>query len=131
MNWIKGQGKIEVDNGVRIVTNVDICKYYSWHINKAFWNTIKSQIPKHRGHVTILNPKIHKITDFSSALKYHNKPVDFMYSPEDIYISKVNFWFPAKSNIEQEIKDLFEVVDAPNYWGLHLTIANTKFEKLI
>jgi len=128
MTWIKGTGRIEIDNGIRIITNVDICKYYSWFIKKEFWNTIKTQIPKHQGHISIILPKIYGISDFSKALKYKNRKVEFAYDPENMYISKVNFWLPAQCYIEKEIKDLFGIKDDPDkYWGLHLVVANKKF----
>jgi hypothetical protein len=125
--WLSCSGKIEVDNGVRIVTDVDICQYYRWFIKKEFWETVKTQIPKHKGHITIVNPKIHNVTDFSSVQDYHNREVLFDICPEQMYMSKVNFWIPARAAIEHEIKWLCAAKDKENYWGLHLTVANKKF----
>ena len=124
---LKGTGRIEVNNGVRIVMDFDICRYYSWFIKKEFWNTIKTQIPKHGGHLTLVNPKIHKITDFSKVMKYNNRKEEFDYEPERLYISKVNFWIPANVPIGTEIKDLLGVVEGPNWYGDHITVANRKF----
>lgn len=124
--WIKASGKIQVSNGVRIVTNSGICGYYQWLIKRQKpW--IKTQLPTHGGHITICNPKIHKVKDFSLARYLHGKKVDFEFNPEEIYESKVNFWMPARTTIYQEVKSLFQFTETEKWWGLHLTICNQKF----
>ena len=134
--WLNAKGRIEVNDGVRIVTNVDINKYYQWLISCAYYKTIKTQIPKHKGHITIVNPKIHKYADLKLVQKYHGRKVNFVYNPEELYISRVNFWVPAKAEIEHEIKWLLGVENVYsarndiNYWGLHLTLVNTKFKNI-
>lgn len=124
---IKLRGHIEVDNGVRIKTNWDLCRYYQWHINKYFYNTIKTQLPRHGGHSTLINPNIHKITDFSPVKHLHGQVAEFIIFPEKLYQSRVNFWIPAEIPIEKEIKQLLNVKDNSNYWGAHFTICNVKF----
>lgn len=125
--WLSCSGRIEVDNGVRIVTDVDICKYYQWFIKREFWNTVKTQLPAHGGHITIVNPKIHNVTDFNDVLEYHGREVSFDICPEQLYISKVNFWIPARAAVEHEIKYLCAAQDKSDFWGLHLTVCNRKF----
>lgn len=125
--WINAKGKIQIDNGVRIITNIDICKYYQWFINKYHYNTVKSQLPKYKAHITVINPKIHNIDNFEKVLDYNEKDVEFQYNV-DMHISKVNFWLPVKCDIEKEIKNKLNIVDNERYWGLHLTIANNKFQ---
>lgn len=128
MKLLRGKGKIEIDNGVRIITRVDICKYYRWLIQKAKWDTISPQIPKHKGHITIINPKIHgENLDYSKIECFRNMTVNFFYDPEDMYESRVNFWIPVQCDEEKQIKWLMRVEDEPDYWGLHLTVCNVKF----
>lgn len=124
---IKLRGHIEVNNGVRIVTNWDLCRYYQWHINKHFYNTIKTQLPRYGSHITIVHPYIHKITNYDKVKYLHGKSVDFYLFPEKLYQSKINFWIPVKCDeIEKLIKDTLGLKDDSNYWGLHATVANRK-----
>jgi hypothetical protein len=129
--WRNATGKIEVNNGVRIVTDKDLCKYYQWFIFREY--NVKTQLPAHGAHITIVNPKIHKHEDLNLVIDYHGREVEFFYDPEKLYISPVNYWLPAQCSIDHEIKWLLAVENnysARNdikYWGLHLTIANTKF----
>ena len=123
----KSKGKIEVTNGIRILTDLDFILYYKWLIDKYNYNTIKLQIPKHLGHITIVNPKIHKNVDCELARKYHGDIVDFTYDPFNMYISKVNYWIPVKCVWADMLKKDLNVDDGYNYWGLHITIANKKF----
>lgn len=124
---IKLRGHIEVKDGVRIVTNWDLCRYYQWLINKHFYNTVKTQLPKHGSHITVCNPKIHKVSDFSKVKYLHGKPVDFLIFPDKLYQSRVNFWIPAKCDeVERLIKDTLNIKDDANYWGLHITVCTKK-----
>jgi hypothetical protein len=124
----KSFGKLEINNGVRIITSIDFVLYYKWLIEKHFYNTRKFQIPKHLAHSTLINPKIHKNVDISMAKKYVGKKIEFEYNPLEIYESKVNFWIPIICPEGDEIKKKCNVDDGKNYWGLHLTICNTKFD---
>ena len=126
---IKLQGHIEVtDSGVRIVTGWDLCRYYQWFINKEFWNTIKTQLPKFGSHVTIISKAIFKNADFTPVKHLHGKRVEFIIFPERLYQSRVNFWIPVEAPIEREIKDLCGIKDDKNFFGLHCTVANRKFQ---
>ena len=126
---MKGLGTIHVSpKGVRINTSLDICSYYQWHIRKAFYNTVKTQLPKYKAHITIANPNIHKNCDFNTVKGLNGKKVTFEYNPQEIFRSRKNFWIPVKFDLEKEIKNLLKIVDSPNYLGLHLTICNMKFE---
>jgi hypothetical protein len=129
MDWMKGTGRIEINKGVRIVTNIDVCKYYQWLISRHFENSIKTQLPKYKAHITLVNQDIHGVYDYSDVLSYDGKEVEFSYNPTEIYHSPVNFWLPAKCEIEHEIKWLLAVDKDPKDWGTHLTICNMKFSK--
>lgn len=120
-------GRIQVDNGIRIITSTDICLYYQKLIHFYYYKTVKTQIPAHGGHITLANPKIHKSADYELAQKYIDKEVEFWYHPEDVYISKVNFWFPVKCEWAENVRDELNIWDGPDWWGYHLTIANKKF----
>jgi hypothetical protein len=123
----KSYGKIEVKNGVRIICGIDICRYYQKLIHMYYFNTVKTQLPAHNAHITLANPKIHKGADYERAKKYIDKRVEFWYSPEDAYISRVNFWFPVKCDWAENIREELNIIDGSNWWGYHLTIANVKF----
>jgi hypothetical protein len=128
MNKFNSYGKIEVNNGIRIVCKLDFILYYQWLIRKHYYNTIKIQNPTHEAHITIVNPKIHKNIDCSLANKYIDQTAEFVYFPERLYVSPVNFWIPVECNLADEIKKELKVDDGPNYWGLHITICNKKFK---
>lgn len=114
------------DDVVRINTDIDICKYYQWFINKEYFHTVKTQLPKHKAHITIVNPKIHGVRPIEKVKHLDGIPVKFAYSL-DIHRSPRNFWLPAYSELGDEIKRILGIVESKNYWGLHLTICNTKF----
>jgi hypothetical protein len=120
-------GRVEVRNGIRIVTSLDFIRYYTALVVYSTYRTKKFQLPAHGAHITILNPKIHKEVDFNRASKYHNLTVEFTYSPENVYISRVNYWMPVKCKFGNQLKHELGIVDGPNWLGFHLTICNVKF----
>jgi hypothetical protein len=123
---IKIKGKIQVSNGVRIVINSDICRYYQSLIRREMpW--IKTQLPTHGGHVTIYNPKLHGKADLKLASYLRNKEVELTIFPERLNQSKVNFWIPATAAIYDEVKRLLRFKETDRWLGLHLTVCNTKF----
>ncbi len=122
----KGYGIVKVTHdGVRIITGYDIIRYYQWLINRATWDTVKNQLPRFGAHITIVNRKIHNFS-FKEALEFNNLELEFDYFPEDIHQSRVNFWMPVKCEKALQIKKELKVTDK-DFWGLHLTICNTKF----
>lgn len=123
----KSKGKIEIESGIRIAVKLDFILYYKWLIDKYNYHTIPLQLPKHLGHITIVNPKIHKNIDCSAANKYIGERVEFTYDPLNMYVSKVNYWIPVKCEWADNLKKELNVDDGFNYWGLHITIANKKF----
>jgi len=126
--YIKGNGTIAVSNkGVRINTHIDVCKYYQWHITKYHYNTVKTQLPKYKAHITIVNPDIHKICDFKAVAHLNGRKVEFEYDPERMFRSRVNFWMPVKFDLEKEIKQILSIKDGKKYLGLHITVCNMKF----
>jgi hypothetical protein len=126
-NYLSAYGRLQVENGIRIITSIDFCRYYQWLIFKKFPH-IKTQLPRHGAHITLCSPVIHGISDFSLAKSYKGKKVEFKYSPVDIYQSKVNFWIPVVScPIYKEMKKLLRFEEKRGWWGLHITICNSKF----
>lgn len=118
--------KLEVNNGARLITNEDFILYYQWLIKKQFpW--IKVQSPKYKAHITLVNPSIHGYLDFSKIFHLQDVICDVEYGVE-MYRSPRNFWLPVLiPDIYYEIKDILKFQESQNWLGLHLTIANTKF----
>lgn len=123
---IKCLGHLEINNGVRILTHPDICKYYQWLIRKYHYNLVKMQTPSFFAHVTLYNPKIHGKKDVSLAAAYKNYQIELELYPEQMHISRVNYWIPVKCEIGDIIKKRMKIDDGDNYYGLHLTVANKK-----
>lgn len=126
MDWIKASGKIEVNNGVRIATGIDICKYYNSFIKREL--KINPQLPLYGAHVTLASEKVHNLVDFSAVLDYHGRSVEFLYSPQ-YKTGDVNFWLPVSCKIYHEIKWILGFNERYNWRGLHLTISNLKYER--
>jgi len=123
----KGIGKIEVRNGIRIVTDLDFIRYYKTLIDYYNYRTERLQLPAHGAHITIGNPKLHRNLNLRMAQKYHGKVVEFQYDPENAYISKVNYWLPVKCVTAENLKNELSIDDGPRWWGFHITICNKKF----
>jgi hypothetical protein len=119
-------GYLQVSDGIRIIANIDLIRYYHRLVDWHFYRCQKFQLPAHGAHVTIVNPKIHKV-NWAKARKYIGKVVEFDVYPEDAHISAVNVWLPVRCNFADEIKKELGVDDGRNYWGLHATVANKKF----
>lgn len=121
-------GKIAIRNGaIRIEIGPDFCKYYKWFISKQPWTPFNLQLPKHGSHITIVNPKLHKI-DIKTAQKYNGKVVEFTY---DLDIIKggsnfTNYWMKIDCPLAEQIKKELNIKESRNYLGLHITICNNK-----
>lgn len=124
--WLQAEGVIEINNGIRINLGIDFCKYYQWLLERYLNFTRKYQLPKYKAHITIVNPKIHKVYDYSPVAQFAGQLVKFDYSVDGIF-SPVNYWLPVRSDIEGIIKNRLNVIDDPSYLGLHITICNRKF----
>lgn len=118
--------KLEVNNGARLITSEDFILYYQWLIKKQFpWTKIQS--PKYKSHITLVNPSIHGNLDLSKIFHLQGVICDVQYSVE-MYRSPRNFWLPVLiPDIYHEIKDILNFQESKNWLGLHITIANTKF----
>lgn len=123
---IKCLGRLEINNGVRILTNSDLCFYYQWLIRKHFYNLVKIQTPSFGAHISLYIPSVHGKKDETLAYPYKNYQIQFELYPELMYISKVNYWIPVKCEIGDIIKKRMKIKEGNNYWGLHLTVANCK-----
>jgi hypothetical protein len=127
MTWIKATGWLQIDDAVRIVTNADICRYYQWFITKEFWYTVKTQLPRHGAHITVVNPKIHKSNDFRAIRNLKGQRVNFEFDPTCLYGSRVNYWIPVKCPMVKRIRDILKITEYGCDKGPHLTICNKKF----
>lgn len=119
-------GKIQVQNGIRVIGDLDLIRYYHRLIDFHNYRTEKLQLPAHGCHVTLVNPTLHKVK-WEDAKKYHGRIVEFTCYPEKTYESRVNYWIPVECEYGDALKKLLGVDDGPNYWGLHLTVCNRKF----
>ena len=119
-------GYLQVQDGIRIITSHDMVRYYHWLVNQYFYQCQKFQLPAHGAHVTVVNPKIHRV-NWSKARKYSNRLVTFEVYPERAHISAVNVWLPVHCPFADELKKELGVDDGRNYWGLHATVCNRKF----
>lgn len=125
---MKGIGHVEVrEGGVRIIADMDLIRYYLALINFYEYKTVKLQLPLHGAHITILNPKIHKGAKHFKAIPYNKKEVEFEYYPENAYISAKNYWLPVTCEFADRLIQECEIDNGAHWWGLHLTIANKKF----
>ncbi len=125
--WRLAKGKIEIDNGVRVVTDADFCRYYQkliWN-----WNHKRTQLPAFGAHVTIYNPKIHGEHDLAPALYLNGLEVTFWYHLWIIQ-SPRNYFVPVNFPQYHEIRWQIGFQETKDWWGRHLTICNTKFAKL-
>ena len=125
----KSLGKIQVKNGVRIIADWDLIRYYHKLIDYHNYRTEKLQLPAHGAHITLINPKIHKV-NCKLAEKFAGKEVEFVYYPEKTFISRVNYWIPVECEYAESLKKILGVVDNSRYLGLHLTVCNKKFNSL-
>ena len=129
---MKISGTYLVQKGaIKVITNNDVCKYYRWLFNKAHFNTIKNQIPKHGAHVGIINPKIHRSIDCMELKDLNGKRVDFDIDIEGNYggFTKgfLNFWLDAHCQEFIDIRKWFGVYEEQDGFApFHLTILNTK-----
>ena len=128
---LKSQGIIKVDpsNG-RIVVDVsrDFIEYYNYFITREYW--IKLHLPLHGSHITIANKKLHAGVKWDSAMKYHNRIVEFEY---DEYLIRggytkgfIMFYIKVYSVMIDNMKKDLKIVERPDYRGLHITISNGK-----
>lgn len=122
----KSLGKIQVYNGVRIIADLDLIRYYHRLIDFYNYRTEKLQLPAHGAHITLINPKIHKV-NWTLAKKFAGKEVEFEAYPEQMTVSRVNYWIPVKCEYGDVLKKVLGVVEGSRYLGLHMTVCNRKF----
>lgn len=125
-----GHWKITKDS-IRVIIDVDFCRFYLWLFTKAHYNILKLQLPKHDGHINIVSSKIHAGTDCSKYLYLNGKDVEFEYDIKGNMggFSKgfKNFWLdvfaPEFYDIARDLKVLQKV---KGFNAFHITIANSK-----
>jgi hypothetical protein len=125
----KSHGYLQIEQGVRILTPLDLILYYQKLFSLATWHTRKFQTPKHLGHISIYLPNIHGENGSMAPIKHLNgHEISFQYDPADITITQKNVWMKVICEEAQAIKDNLKIVDK-NFLGFHLVICNFKFEK--
>jgi len=124
----KSYGTLEIRNGVRIITDFDIIRYYKKLFELYHWNTVKSQLPKHKAHISIYLPDIHgKNVDMSPITHLDGKRIEFSYNPENMIITRKNVWMNVDCPEAANIKNMLKIVDN-NFLGYHIVVTNFKFE---
>lgn len=124
----KSYGMLEIHNGVRIVAPLDFVLYYQKLYSMYTWNTIKSQIPKHKSHISIYLPDIHgRNVDMSPILHLKGKRIEFEYDPINFTITKKNVWMLIKCDDAEKIKKMLNITDK-NFLGYHMVVCNFKFD---
>lgn len=122
----KSSGILQISNGVRIIANYDLCRYYKQLFEYSNWNTVKSQLPKHGAHISIYLPDIHgKNIDISPIKHLAGTRIAFKYDPSKITITKKNIWMAVECTDAMKIKNMLKIVDK-NFWGFHLVVSNFK-----
>jgi len=125
------KGKVVFDDhggAVRIFVDFGLCHYYKAMVERRFW--LQTNFPKHKPHITIVNPKIHtEISNWDYAKKkWNGQYVKFTYDPYIKIGGKGkgfrNFWIHVQSPDIDAIKRDLRVKKSG--YGDHLTICNTK-----
>lgn len=128
---LQAMGKISVEpHRGRIVLDVspDFVKLYYWFITTHYW--IRMGTPMHGSHVTIFSEKHHSKVDWSKAVWYDKKEIEFEYDPyliEGGYRKGFLMYYLKVFSAEiDQMKKRLGIVDGEAYRGLHLTVANGK-----
>jgi hypothetical protein len=128
---LKASGTIAVEpHKGRIVLNVssDFVKLYYWFISKHYW--IRMNTPMHGAHITIFNAKHHSKVNWTKAMWYDKKNLDFEYDPyiiEGGYRKGFLMYYMRVFSLElDQMKEKLGIIDGENYRGLHVTICNGK-----
>ena len=128
---LKASGKFYVTkDSIKIVLDMDFCRYYNWLFTRAHYFTKKLQLPKHGAHIGIINQKIHK-KDCSDYLYLNGQAVDFQYDIEGNYggFSKgfLNFWMDVTCKEAEEIlREMGCHIKTDGFGLLHITVGNNK-----
>jgi len=114
---------------IKIVCDDDFGRYYRWLFHRAHHYTIKLQPPKHRSHINVILPKIHKVI-CDNYLHLNGKRVRFQYDVEGNYggFTKgfVNFWLDVCCRFGENILHENGFHKERNFSMLHLTVGNSK-----
>lgn len=129
--WVKARGKFRVTkDSIRIVTDIDFCKYYARLFYEAHYKTIKYNLPQHGAHITIVNPKIHPNLNLQNYSSLDGTEVVFEYNVEGNYggFTKgfLNFWFDVRCKKAHKIFKELGLPEQKGFSFAHITILNTK-----
>ena len=128
---MKAKGIIKLDEtGLRIILDKDFNKYYQWLIHRYYNYVVKTTVPAHGAHISIVTKNLHG-DKFNLELlkKYDSLEVEFDYDP---YIQTggrgfTNYWLKVEFPLGHEIKKECDIIE-DNFLGFHITVANTKNE---
>lgn len=122
----RAYGHLQIDNGVRIIAPFDFVLYYQKLYSMSTWNTVKSQLPKHKAHISIYLPDIHgRNVDTSVITHMKGKKIYFEYNPVDFTVTRKNVWMSVKCDEAEAIKKQLKIVDR-NFLGYHMVVCNFK-----
>jgi hypothetical protein len=131
---LKSRGRVSVQKDrISVNINPDFCEYYRKLIYFAFPNLKDGlSLAKHKPHITIGNPKLHRINQ-SAANQFDGRKVEFFYDPTSIYLGGfrkgfVGFYLNIISPQIEEIKRKV-VISEESPGSLHLTICSSKHLK--
>jgi hypothetical protein len=129
----KGTVSVEPHKG-RIVLDVspDFVKLYKYFIETHYW--IRMGSPLHGSHVTIFNQKHHTKVNWQRAMWYDKQEVEFEYDP---YVIEggyrkgfLMYYLKVFSSEIDQMKKKLGINDGEGYRGLHISVANGKFNSV-
>ncbi len=121
-------GRITYEDGrLNVRLCLDFCDYYRWFIHRHIW--LKTQPCKYDPHVTVWIKKIHgSLKNAEKLKKFVGKKVEIQYSPLILEGGSrrgfKNFYLKCYSKIFSEIEKDFEIKNANDFLGYHVTLCN-------
>jgi hypothetical protein len=129
---LKASGVINVQpHKGRMVLDVsqDLVELYYWFIQRKYW--IRMNRPMHGAHITLYSQKFNKKINWEKAMYYRGKTIEFDYDENIVEGGYTKgflmYYLRVYSQELDKIKKKVEVVDGERFKGIHLTIANGKF----
>lgn len=126
---IRAKGKILVDakeNRIVVELNRDFVGYYIWFFKKHNWLNLHT--PKHNGHITLANSKLHPKVNYKHASIFNGQTVNFSYDPSPICGGRSKgftmYYLRVFSQELDILKKKLGVIDNSGYRGLHITLGN-------
>lgn len=121
-------GRIVYENDrLNVKLCLDFCDYYRWFIHRNFW--LKTQPCKFNPHITVWIEKIHgSLKNKEKLKKFVGKKIKIKYSPLIFEGGSSrgfkNFYLQCHSNFFSKIEKDFDIKNADNFLGYHITLGN-------